>query len=201
VKRLILALTVTVFATNAFAWYQPAQGRWLSRDPLGLTLPPANEEDTALVLDMMLHLQKNLYAFVDNDSVQHIDPLGLLKFKDCTPDQQRKAASEWSKACDAVNRSPDFKTCLCNDSVLGKLQQKCKDPNFTIECEQSSGGNCRNACGWAKPWGGVIHLCPDAFSGSGCGDLKCTILHEMTHTTGSPREKWPEKAEKCLGCP
>jgi len=59
VKRLILALTVAVFATNVLAWYQPAQGRWLSRDSI--------EERGGI----------NLYQFVDNDPVNQYDPFGL----------------------------------------------------------------------------------------------------------------------------
>ena len=45
----------------AHAFYNPSTGRWLSRDPIG-----ENGE-------------KNLYGFVQNDSVRGVDPVGLCK--------------------------------------------------------------------------------------------------------------------------
>lgn len=34
-KRMIIGLLFATLATNAFAYYNPGQGRWLSRDPIG----------------------------------------------------------------------------------------------------------------------------------------------------------------------
>jgi uncharacterized protein RhaS with RHS repeats len=55
----LLAFVFFVFANSASAFYDPHIGRWLSRDPI--------EEDGGI----------NLYAFVENDSPNAIDLLGL----------------------------------------------------------------------------------------------------------------------------
>lgn len=57
-KRMMIGLLFLTVATNAFAYYMPGQGRWLSRDPV--------EENGG----------ENLYGFVGNDAVNLIDPVG-----------------------------------------------------------------------------------------------------------------------------
>jgi len=55
----VVILALLLVATNAFAYYSPSQGRWISRDPIGE------------------HGGVNLYAFVGNDPVNNWDYLGL----------------------------------------------------------------------------------------------------------------------------
>lgn len=60
VRVVLLVLLSTVIATHTLAFYNPTQGRWLTRDPLG-------EAGGT-----------NLYAFVGNNSVNWLDPWGLV---------------------------------------------------------------------------------------------------------------------------
>lgn len=63
-KFILLALVHLVFLVNsAQAHYDPNIGRWLSRDPI-------MEEGGV-----------NLYGFIDNDGVNHIDALGQVKYE------------------------------------------------------------------------------------------------------------------------
>ena len=57
--RLILFFVLTLFPTLARAYYDPVQGRWCSRDPIG---------EAGGV---------NLYGFVGNNAVRYADILGL----------------------------------------------------------------------------------------------------------------------------
>jgi RHS repeat-associated protein len=59
-----------------YRYYDPATGRWLSRDPLG--------EEGGM----------NLYGLVGNDSVSHIDLLGLMS----TAPQAQRTAAMWGTA-------------------------------------------------------------------------------------------------------
>lgn len=62
-KRMMMGLLFATLATNAFAYYNPSQGRWLSRDPI--------EEQGAA----------NLYSFVANNPITFIDPFGLERIE------------------------------------------------------------------------------------------------------------------------
>ena len=55
----MIGLSFVMLASNAFAYYMPGQGRWVTRDPL--------EEDGGT----------NLYGFVGNNPVDRYDYLGL----------------------------------------------------------------------------------------------------------------------------
>jgi RHS repeat-associated protein len=66
--------------------YDPGLGRWLSRDPIG--------EDGGL----------NLYAFVHNDPVGRIDPLGLSDERLKLPDEYKRAVG--SLSANAISGKP-----------------------------------------------------------------------------------------------
>jgi len=57
---LVLSALLLFIKAHAFAFYDPGAGRWLSKDPIG--------ERGGL----------NLYSFIVNSAVNHVDVLGLV---------------------------------------------------------------------------------------------------------------------------
>jgi len=192
--------------------YNSSAGRWLSRDPIGelgfrLVLAgrqpfvDASSDDFSQRLNQLLKEPggPNHYGFVGNDSLDHIDPLGLLKFDGCSSDQQTKLQADFKDYCGKLKSS--LTDCCKNRTIPPKLQNMCDNSqNITIKCEAASTGKCDKSCGWSMPGGQTLHFCPSGW-GQGCGPLGCTLMHEMTHMIGHGGEKWPQQVEKCFGCP
>lgn len=119
--RLIFTLAIALFPTLANAYYDPVQGRWCTRDPIG--------ENGG----------ENLYAFVGNHAVKGVDSVGLLEVTtdlqqpkdvpvswtdagmkdgwlgfttkegtvDCScrcPEKQKKVRPEWFATCSVATR-------------------------------------------------------------------------------------------------
>src|SRR6516162_8671510 len=91
------------------------QGRWFNRDPLGETqrisatsaLQPtlqADAEDEPAVRPGDARGSESSYGFIDNDPVNTVDCLGLLKFKACTADEQSKLSSQFPEYCNKMKR-------------------------------------------------------------------------------------------------
>ncbi len=62
---LLSILILSSFGVSAFAYYQPDEGRWINRDPI--------EENGGI----------NIYAFVGNSSIDHVDIVGLRSLGEC----------------------------------------------------------------------------------------------------------------------
>jgi hypothetical protein len=136
---------------------------------------------------------------VSENPVTYVDPLGLLRFKGCSLEDQQKITNGFKDYCSKI-KSPDFASCMCDKpSIPGVLNRLCGDPNLTVRCELSDGGRCTGNCAWSFPLGRTIRLCPPALKGN-CGPLGFSLMHEMTHQIGHTAETWPAKVEKCLGC-
>jgi len=79
-KRMIIGLLFATMATNAFAYYMPGQGRWMSRDPISdeafLVLHNANRSADAQKRLRRESLQP-VYVLVGNASVMSVDRYGL----------------------------------------------------------------------------------------------------------------------------
>jgi hypothetical protein len=97
-KYLLIFLLIAISA-NCFGYYNPSQGRWLSRDPIGeienfinpkragKPVPPVFESFVQWKTHQRPERRNNdmcLYLFSRNDSVNQIDYLGLLP---CTEDE------------------------------------------------------------------------------------------------------------------
>ena len=87
-KSIIIVLFVLATAQIASAYYCPATGRWLSRDPIGepgfqtlqAASPQVIQQQSARWIDrdpIAAQQTANPYNFVKNNSVNVVDPLGL----------------------------------------------------------------------------------------------------------------------------
>jgi RHS repeat-associated protein len=178
--------------------YRAATGRYTQPDPLGDSVPndlPLQSPTTDS------ELFSPLYVYVGDNPTNYVDPLGLLRFKGCSAEQQRAVTNAFDEYRGKIE-SPDFIGCMCeSSSIPGRLKRLCGDSRLTVRCKPTAEGFCRGACAWSVPFGRTIRLCPIGFVGKDCGQLGCTLMHEMTHQIGHPREKRPEEVETCLGCP
>ena len=102
-------------------WYDPATGRWLSPDPIGL--------EGGL----------NLYCFCGNDPVNHTDPSGLCS--DETPElpmigglgPSRYGPSGRAYRADAFGHGKNLRTGLPNDPHIHQQYGKAPDRIFNID--------------------------------------------------------------------
>ena len=108
-----------------YRFYNPAMHRWLNRDPI--------EEDGGF----------NLYAFVENNSVNYIDRLGLYTHQHCcTPEQLEKLKAAEAKAKEKVSQAILFMDN--NDSsqisLLEKVQGNRKYKALLEKYSRKNGG-------------------------------------------------------------
>ncbi len=218
IANIILFLAVLLASQPALAFYDPSTGRWLSRDPIGEPGFQAIQRlrvisqasGVASTSGRWIHRDRadneNRYLFVGNNSVNHIDPLGLIKFEGCEG-REEELQQQFNNFCQKV-KDPSFANCLgCSHSaktIVNRLKNRCDNPDdslhgIKVKCEQNDSGLCGGACAWSLPGGDTIHICPQQWSNPGCGQSGCTLMHELTHMSGRPSEKWPENVEKCLG--
>lgn len=73
-KRILITLVLLLTTGQSFAFYNPEQGRWLSRDPMG---DPSFHEIVGVRGRAMVRSDANSYLFARNSSTRLIDPLGL----------------------------------------------------------------------------------------------------------------------------
>jgi RHS repeat-associated protein len=181
------------FEYNVNRWYDTQASRYTSPDPLQVA------ESNRPFMDVSLNERWSLYSYVDANPSRFTDPLGLLKFAGCGAEQQSVLNGGLKDFCSKLD-SPEFSKCCASSSVRSGLKKLCADTNLVVRCEASPDGRCKGDCGWSLPFIRVVHFCPDGFKSALCGPAGCTLLHEMTHITGHPFEKWPRRVEKCLGC-
>jgi len=213
-KRMMIGLLFATLATNTFAFYNPGQGRWLSRDPIGepgFTVATTGQQAAAQddSEDNQLSdispgreraVEPNLYGFVLNNPQNRIDPLGLISFsKHCTDDQKAELTAAWNKACQLVN-DPHYQCCLNRPGLTQLLKRRCSWGNVKFTCNNDQSGIC------GITMGGTIQTCAHAFRSLGigrgeivvcypgvyaCGNVSCTLLHEMGHVLGRPFHTGP----------
>ncbi len=185
----------TTLYHNYHRWYNPRWGRYTQSDPIGDAILNAHEfqwpsDDNERFA---------LFTYAGGNPLLYIDPLGLLKFKGCSPQQQQAINDAMNAGCASVD-SDDFAKCMCEKpGITRKLRKRCRNPNVTVRCKPGSGRFCQGKCGYAVPFGRTIRLCSSAWDEGLCGPLGCTLIHEMTHQIGRFREKGPRTVEKCLG--
>ena len=131
--------------------YDPEKGRWLSRDPLG----------EYKRLNLKYPTGPNLYAYVKNDPMESIDPLGLEDWHapmwpppDPTPTPPAPAPSPTScpvPSCDAkcvIKAGKVFKKCMDDHKGMPTipLQETCREDaeNFLGLCLDACQGGIDN---------------------------------------------------------
>jgi RHS repeat-associated protein len=182
---------------NVSRWYESGNGKYSQPDPLGGDGPaePVPQRPT-----VDTELSSPFYSYVNANPTSYIDPIGLLRFRGCRPDQEQAIARAFKDYCSRI-QSPGFMNCMCaQPSIPSGLTRECGQ-NVKAECKSDAGGNCQNNCGWSRSFfGRVIRICPLGWDPTRCGPLGCTLMHEMTHMIGNSSEQWPDQVEKCLGC-
>lgn len=166
-------------------------------------LSDIDDEDGATTLRMPPN-EMNLYAFVLNDPQNHVDLLGLISFDGCDSGQQAQLTSAWNDACSLL-KDPKFRCCVNRSRLLQMFERRCNWGNVKFKCRENDQGLCPWVC--AHAWQslgigrGVIVVCRRQFDNPlECPlNLKCTLMHEMTHILGgTPFENGVvEKVEKC----
>jgi RHS repeat-associated protein len=181
---------------NVHRWYHADTGRYTTADPLTnawldhLFTQPSGEDRE----------RSSSFSYVYGNPLNFVDPLGLLKFKGCSMDQEQNISKAFKEYC-AETTTPEFNACLCKKpSIVGGLKRLCKDPSLTVRCQSKKDENCLADCAWSRQFGRTINVCPEAWKPASCGPMGCTLLHEMTHILGYGKEKWPDEVEKCAGC-
>jgi RHS repeat-associated protein len=185
---------------NLHRWYEAASGRYERPDPLdGAKLPSGMLEPQSTDPRRFSY-----WSYASSNPLGFIDPLGLFTIKGCSVDRERDIRRSTRAFCKKLD-APSFPDCCGRRSLPGKLMKMCNSRSITVECRADKSGACsaapdRITCAWSVPFGSTIRLCPGAWEPS-CGPIGCTMLHEMTHMAGYPREKFPDTVERCLGCP
>jgi hypothetical protein len=131
----------------------------------------------------------NLYGFVLNDPQSRIDPLGLISFSWWDTNQQSQITAAWKSVCEMV-KDPKFRCCANRSRLLQMFERRCNWGNVKFKCRENDEGFCPWVC--AHAWQslgigrGVIVVCKSQFNNpSKCPlNLKCTLMHEMTHILG-----------------
>jgi hypothetical protein len=214
-RRISIGLALLLLATQAQAmrWYSPSTGRWLSRDPIGepgfallnLNKQQSNSSGDSNEPQELSTRQRvaehNLYGFVLNDPQNRFDPLGLISFSDCPPSKQADIQAAWDSMCSMVN-DPKFQCCVdpSRTTFFQLLKRRCSWGNVRFVCKT---GDAQSPCAWSIPSLGIgrgrIWIYDNAWDTTRCGQLKCTLAHEMAHIlAGRPFEGGiVQKADDC----
>jgi RHS repeat-associated protein len=132
-------------------YYNPSSGRWLSRDPIG-----EPDFDQRFRKHHKRGPSVNLYAFVNNSPVNHLDPLGLETFPNGVPIPG--ASTECEKALTAAtamfgNIENDARAhCLASCTIAkacGKTMCRCL--GNLKEARDLTAGGIEWVCSWVLP--------------------------------------------------
>ena len=197
--------------------YNPAEGQWLSRDPLPWIVQDHSIDDG--------------YGYLDGDPLSGFDHLGLLRFEGCSPERQNALQNAFDEMCNKITNDHDtqcsirrvepssgpfiissFRTkCDSNGSQMEKIG--CADEDDCQSAMNSGADDCGFVCRsnsnpqCAGKTPNIPYLCPSSFQpGSGCGDSpSCTLFHEELHvilrTTSQQTEAMIRRLEDAFpGC-
>jgi len=178
-----------------YRFYYPNLQRWINRDPVG--------EAWGI----------NLFQFVLNDPVSHLDAFGLRgvavpaspNVDTCTSSERSDIVTAMGQACSQLYVPCSDPDCM---NVIADAAQACKKKP-KVQCAKPGDKLCADYCAYAS--GNVITLCPASswpITGQNClGNggpmtLNCILLHELQHVgAGGKNPDDANTLQKCLGCP
>lgn len=186
-----------------YRYYSPNIARWINRDPAGAVDGP------------------NLYSFVSGNPMRWIDPLGLAL---TSPSYPCEKLTEIEKLIDSMCKKAEkraFMKCMCKaggdpyETYVAGVRSACKDKDrIQLHCPKPGNQNCLDEllipkCGSSRVTPPMIYMCKDGLDGTGgCGEMKCTVAHEIAHLGGAPgvgrKHKEADDAMQCLAadsCP
>jgi RHS repeat-associated protein len=168
---------------NGFRDYDPAIGRYVESDPIGLK---GGSYST--------------YIYVNDSPLSLEDPLGLTTYFGFPPDKeaQMKAAVEEAKR--KVLNCKSHTNCF-DDGGRGQITKNIDTTDYTynprfLGCGLSNTGNNQK--------GNKTVIGPSAFNFSSCCDLSSTLAHEANHLVGSngrSEDSSQELERVCFNCP
>lgn len=177
---------------NYFRDYEPATGRYVESDPIGL-------------LGGM-----NTYQYAKARPLKSVDPSGLIvPGSNCDTN-----STMWTQLLNAEkNANQSAENCLgCkgNSLIGGKTAKDLSSALDTavIDCAPTSmlGTPPIRSCGGnPEDRPGVIVVTPDAMDRHRCGCLQATLFHEGYHVAGVPGDQKSEDdlerlTRKCIPC-
>jgi RHS repeat-associated protein len=208
-NRICVFLSVLLWtllaAEDAFAFYNPSTGRWLSRDPApDMALRNLDHAQSRS------SLENNLYLFVRNVPLSFIDPFGLYSFgESCKTSQRNKINAAIAANCSKAKQCCSLSSLGAFSEVVDLLCNHRNDPNPVVDCPDvdtplPTGGKC-DACAKGDTPGNRIWVCPQSFDPEkqnpfGCR-LGCVIFHEANHNRGLKHGTDMNGFDKCMGCP
>jgi RHS repeat-associated protein len=135
--------SATGFYDFGYRFYAPSLSRWLSRDPI--------QEKGGI----------NIYAYVENNLVNRIDPFGLLSPWDQMPSSLGNSAQCPPKKCDVEN-NPNWKEANFYDEWkfhdnMWVYKQQSAPGQWGAECSYTGNGNLVTGTGGS----GTANLYPD----------------------------------------
>ena len=190
-----------------YRYYAASVGRWLGRDPLlepgfvvlrdgpQMDKPKPSGAPRPLYrakIQTQGFAEQSGYPFVENSPISTVDPLGLESASDksCTEDQTKKVKDAIAAGCNKLRAKAPHKVC-CNlpMALYSAISGVCNHPDdIKFFCPAAESEKCKAGdCGKAQVSGDTMWLCPKAFTIE-CGELDCTVLHEIIHLGGADQQ-------------
>ena len=161
---------------NYYRDYDPLRGGYIESDPVGIDRG-----------------KNYLYAYAHNNPIINSDPFGLSVITvGCS-----SAAAQLIQVA-AAQAEAASQTCLpCKD----RDPFKNKMHNLIVNCTTTNlAPDGSSVCGYTYG-GNAIYLTPAGIAGvPGCGCLKSTILHEVSHTIGYDESQARAAEKNCFSC-
>jgi len=197
-RFLLIFLGMMVISANAesvWAYYSPAMGRFISRDPLGyeaeerIGVVAGNSPKTGRFIsrDPIGYVANDvsLYRYVGNQSPTSVDPTGLILVSlGCGEFPEVEAILH------LANKKLDAPKCQKWFRDRGFKGPKWASPDKFVKCH----GKCKPMCWFAPAWTAPlksIGLCTNWLGDFDAGTWSLLMIHELAHhycTIGPGRE-------------